>query len=128
MLRDGALSDPEVITLVNQEFVPVWVNIRTTPVPDIACMEEVLDKVEVNPDNMIQGSFSQGFFVRSIVLGSDGETLLNPQPGGASLGDLFTRGHFKYAQVKAKHYLPMLREALDRFRQRRDEKATSDSR
>lgn len=94
----------------------MWVNVRTTPVPDLACMNEVLDKVEVNSDGLVQGSFSQGFFLRSIVLASDGETLLNPQPGGASLGDLFTDGHFPYAQVKSKHYLPMLRESLERAR------------
>ena len=116
MLRDGALSDPEVITLVNEEFVPVWINVRTTPVPDLACMNEVLHNVEVNPDGRVQGSFSQGFFLRSVVLASDGETLLNAQPGGASLGDLFSEGHFKYGQVKAKHYLPMLRDALARAR------------
>ena len=91
-------------------------------------MNEVLGKVEFDSEGRILGSFSQGFFLRSVVLASDGETLLNPQPGGASLGDLFTEGHFKYAQVKSKHYLPMLRGALDRFRQRRDEKTTSDSR
>jgi len=117
MLRDGALSDPEVIALINEEFIPVWINIRTTPVPDIACMEEVLHNVEVDGDGRVQGSFSQGFFLRSVVLASDGETLLNPQPGGAALGDLFTEGHFKYGQVKAKHYLPMLRQALERARQ-----------
>src|SRR5215510_3524499 len=117
MLRDGALSDPQVVALVNDEFVPVWINVRTTPVPDLACMEDVLEKVEVNADNLVQGSFSQGFFLRSVVLASDGETLLNPQPGGAALGDLFTEGHFKYGQVKAKHYLPMLRQALERARQ-----------
>src|SRR6185295_10354934 len=116
MLRDGALSDPEVIALINEEFVPVWVNVRTTPVPDLACMNEVLHNVEVNPDGMVQGSFSQGFFLRSVVLASDGETLLNPQPGGASMGDLFSEGYFKYGQVKAKHYLPMLRGALERSR------------
>ena len=94
----------------------MWVNVRTTPVPDLACMNDVLFNVEVNSDGMVQGSFSQGFFLRSVVLASDGETLLNPQPGGASLGDLFTEGHFKYGQVKAKHYLPMLRQALERAR------------
>lgn len=120
MLRDGALSDPEVIGLINDEFIPVWINIRTTPVPDIACMEEVLANVDVNSDGFVQGSFSQGFFLRSVVLASNGETLLNPQPGGAALGDLFTEGYFKYGQVKAMHYLPMLRGALERARQSSD--------
>ena len=92
----------------------MWINIRTTPIPDIACMNEVLAKVEVDSNGMVEGSFSQGFFLRSVVLASDGETLLNPQPGSPSLGGLIADGHFPYAQVKSKHYLPMLRGALDR--------------
>ncbi len=96
--------------------MPVWINVRTTPVPDLACMEEVLEKVEVNADNYVQGSFSQGFFLRSVVLASDGETLLNPQPGHPTLGYLFSNGHFPYGQVKPEHYLPMLRAALERSR------------
>jgi len=106
-----------VVDLINDEFVPVWVNVRTTAVPDIACMEDVLGKVEVDGNGVVQGSFSQGFFLRSVVLAQDGETLLNPQDAGkASLGDLFTVGYFPYAQVKAKDYLPMLRAALERSR------------
>lgn len=96
--------------------MPVWINIRTTPVPDLACMNEVLGKVELNPDGLVQGSFSQGFFLRSVVLASDGETLVNPQPASPSLGDLFVEGHFPYGQVKSRHYLPMLRGALERAR------------
>src|SRR5574341_1533534 len=114
MLRDGALSDPRVIELVNGEFVPVWVNIRTTPVPDVPCMKEVLNGVELDERRHVSGGFSRGFFLRSVVLDSDGRTLLNPQEGGASLGKLFSDGHFAYGQVKSEHYLLMLRDALDR--------------
>jgi hypothetical protein len=97
--------------------VPVWINIRKSPLPDLDCMEDVLGKVEVDADNMVQGAFSQGFFVRSVVLASDGETLLNPQDARhISLGDLFSAGYFPYGQVKSKHYLPMLRAALERAR------------
>ena len=106
-----------MVDFVNEEFVPVWINVRTTPVPDLACMEDVLGKVDVDGDGVVQGSFSQGFFLRSVVLASDGETLLNPQDiEHASLGDLFTAGYFPYAQVKTKDYLPMLRAALERSR------------
>jgi len=95
----------------------VWINVRTTPVPDIACMEDVLGKVAVDADGVVRGAFSQGFFLRSVVLARDGETLLNPQDIlKASLGDLFTVGYFPYAQVKTKDYLPMLRGALERSR------------
>jgi hypothetical protein len=105
------------VDLLNEQFVPVWVNVRTTPVPDFACREDVLGKVEVDGDGLVQGSFNQGFFLRSVVLASDGETLLNPQDiRKASLGDLFSVGYFPYAQVKSKDYLPMLRAALERSR------------
>jgi hypothetical protein len=120
MLRDGALSDPEVVSLVNDEFVPVWVNVRTSPLPDLACMDQVIEGIKYDSGGYLTGSFNRGFFVRSVVLASDGETLLNPQKPKAALGDLFTEGHFPYAQVKAKHYLPMLREALDRARSLQD--------
>lgn len=105
-----------MVELVSESFVPVWINVRMTPVPDLACMNEVLDPVEVDANGMIQGSFNQGFFLRSVVLACDGRTLLNPQPGHASLGYLLANGHFPYGQVEAKHYLPMLRAALERAR------------
>jgi hypothetical protein len=105
-----------VVALINDEFVPVWINVRTTPLPDLACMDQVIEGIEYDADGYITGSFSQGFFLRSIVLASDGETLLNPQKSKAALGDLFSDGHFPYGQVKPKHYLPMLRESLDRAR------------
>jgi len=108
------LSDADVIELVNAEFVPVWINIRTTPIPDLACMEEVLHGVELDWELRVQGNFSQGFFLRSVVLASDGETLLNPQPGKATIWKLIGDGYFPYAQVKPEDYLKMLRAALER--------------
>lgn len=92
--------------------MPVWINVRTTPVPDIACMEEVLDGVPYDRERFVQGLFNKGFFLRSVVLASDGETLLNRQSGGMSPCKLIADGHFAYAQVKPSHYRRMLEEAL----------------
>lgn len=114
-LRDGALSDEEVLSLVNREFVPVWIDVRTTPLPDVACLEEAIEGIEYDADGRVTGSFNQGFFLRSVVLSSDGETLLNRQDKPA-LGDLFTKGYFSYAQVKPDDYLKMLRDALAKSR------------
>ena len=108
------MSHPAVIDLIHEAFVPVWVNVRISPIPDVACLESVLDQVQVDPDGRILGGFNQGFFLRSVVLGPDGSTLLNPQPGHAALEDLVSPGYFPYAQVKPQDYLPMLRGALAR--------------
>ena len=32
-LRSAALRDQTVIDAVNDQFVPVWINVRTTPIP-----------------------------------------------------------------------------------------------
>lgn len=90
----------------------MWINVRSAPLPDVACLEHATEGIPIDGDGYVRGSFNQGFFLRSIVLASDGETLLNRQKAKASLGDLFSEGHFPYAQVKAKDYLPMLRDAL----------------
>jgi len=100
---------------VNSRFVAVWVNIRTEPVPDVACLRGVIEGVRLDADRRVEGALNRGFFLRSVVLAGDGETLLNPQPGEASLGQLFSNGYFAYAQVKAQDYLEMLRSALARL-------------
>lgn len=114
-LRDGALSDDEVLAFINREFVPVWIDVRTTPLPDVACLEEAIEGIEYDADGRVVGSFNQGFFLRSVVLSSDATTVLNRQDKPA-LGDLFTKGHFSYAQVNADDYLRMLRGALENLR------------
>lgn len=100
---------------MNREFVPVWVDVRTTPLPDVASIEPALEGIEYDADGRVTGSFNQGFFLRSLVLSSDAATLLNPQDKPA-LGDLFSKGYFSYAQVKADDYLKMLRGSLERSR------------
>jgi hypothetical protein len=116
-LRAGALSDPRVIALVNERFVPVWVNIRTDPLPATPVLSRVLLRAEVAPDGHIGDLFSRGFFLRSLVLTPDGSRLLNPQAETpeASVATYSQKGHFAYAQVKPDDYLLMLEGALRRF-------------
>ena len=116
-LRASALSDPQVIALVNQRFVPVWVNIRTDPLPATPVLSRVLLKTEMGPDRHVEDLFSKGFFLRSLVLTPDGQRLLNPQAETvkASMETYSQKGYFAYAQVKPDDYLLMLDSALRRF-------------
>ena len=116
-LRAGALSNPRVIALVNERFVPVWVNIRTDPLPETPVLSQVLLKTQVSPDHHVDDLFSKGFFLRSLVLTSDGQALLNPQADSVkgSMETYSQKGYFAYAQVKPDDYLLMLDSALRRF-------------
>lgn len=104
-----------IIHLVNAEFVAVWINVRTTPIPKLPCLAKVLGEVQVNAEGFVQGDFNQGFFVRSVVLASDGKTLLNTESGDAPMAKMFAEGHFPYAWVKASDYLVMLHKSLARL-------------
>src|SRR5438067_1548042 len=94
---------------------------RTTPVPDIP--KDILDRVLMNAfldeEHRIDDTFSQGFFLRSLVLSPDGSALLNPQATTVvSSSENFRHlGYFAYAQTKAEEFLPMLEESLRNFRQ-----------
>ena len=103
-----------MIDLVNRRFIPVWINIRTTPVPDIPCLDEALPGVHLDEQRYV-GFLGQGFFLRSIVLSPQGTRLLNPEWGGSSLLKLVVDGHFAYAAVKPADYLQMLEKALSRL-------------
>jgi len=100
-----------VIDLVNERFVPVWINIREEPIPDLRALDAAIEGIELDGRRRVPGGFSKSFFLRSVVLSPDGGRLLNPQDK-PNLGHLFTRGHFPYAQVKPEDYLAMLELAL----------------
>jgi hypothetical protein len=107
-----------VIDLINAEFVPVWINVRRQPVPRWAFVGQVLLNGRLDAAHRIKDPFSEGFFLRSVVITPDGQTLLNPQPPtvlGASM-QFFVRGDVSYAQIDAGDYLVMLRKALDHYR------------
>lgn len=97
---------------MNARFEPVWINVRTTAVPEDAGVVAGTDDLSLNSDRTVPAGFHKGFFVRSLVLAPGGARLLNPQSRGQPMATFNARGHFPYAQVKAGDYLPMLREAL----------------
>jgi hypothetical protein len=78
----------------------------------------VLVNAKVGPDNKIVDPFSEGFFVRSVALTPDSETLLVKQPttAMASLGKILRDGDNLYAVLDPPEYLSMLKHALEHFR------------
>lgn len=96
--------------------MPVWIDVRRTPVPDLPAIREALIAAELDEEGRVRDLFSLGFFLRSLVLSQDGRTLLNPQPNTVEGSvELFSqRGYFSYAQVRPSDYLEMLALALSR--------------
>jgi hypothetical protein len=115
-LRSGALSDKQVIALVNSRMVPVWVDVRHEPLPPLPA-GGLPPGFELDEHRRFRAPLQEGFFLRSLVLSPDAQVLLNPQPDSreASKASLYEKGYFSYAQVKAADYLPMLEEAIARL-------------
>lgn len=109
-----------MIGLISSELVPVWIDVRRSPVPDLEAVRATLIGAELDHEHRVCDLFSLGFFLRSLVLSPDGRTLLNPQPNTVEGSvELFRRrGYFSYAQVRADDYLEMLSLALERHRAR----------
>ena len=102
-----------MIALVNAELVPVWINVRTTPLPDIPALRHLVAGLEVKLDETRRvDEKHRGFFVVSAVTTGDGSVLLNPEPTDHPVAMLFDEGHFPYARIRADDYLVMLRKAL----------------
>ncbi len=116
-LRSEALADQAVIDLVDDRFVPVWIDVRKEPVPDLRRLDQVLIEGRLDSTRHMANLFSLGFFLRSVVLDPERTTILNWQPTtlmGSSLR-FWTQGSFAYAQHEAGDYRRMLLEALERF-------------
>jgi hypothetical protein len=114
-LRSGALSDDDVIDLINAKLVPVWIDVRTESLPPLP-PGTISSRIELDANRRVVKPLQEGFFLRSLVLSSDGKVVLNlqddsPEGARASMRD---HGYFSYAQVKAIDYLPMLRDAIAR--------------
>ena len=115
MLRSAALSDPRVMELVNQRFVPVWINVRTTALPHLPAVREALVNARVDGDDRVADLFSKGFFVRTVVLAPGDFALLNRQPGtlAGGVARMALDGELAYAEVNPGQYLVMLRRSLE---------------
>lgn len=113
-LRSDALRDPRVIALANRSFVPVWMNVRTTPLPAWPFLKDVLVTAKLDADNRVVDKWSRTFFVHTILVSPDGQVLLNPgaktvaQTAKALLFD----GNFSYEMLEAGEYLGALQRAL----------------
>jgi len=70
------MSDPRVIALVHERFVPVWVNVRETPFPDVAAMDGAVAEFGLGPDRRLKKSFSFYFHARTYAASPDGGRLL----------------------------------------------------
>jgi hypothetical protein len=98
----------------------VWINVRESALPDLPFWPQVLENARLGPDRRIVDAFSQGFFLRELVVTPDGQTLLNPQAESfsASASTMLHRSHFAYAQTKPLELKNMLAAALRRFQAR----------
>jgi hypothetical protein len=90
--------------------------VRVTPLPRRPWVHDVLVNARVDGNNKIIDPFSVGFFIRSVILSPDGETILNPYPKTvlASMATIARTGDNLYANLDAPDYLTMLNRALDR--------------
>jgi hypothetical protein len=115
-LRSDALRDARVIDLLNASFVPVWINVRTTPLPAWPFLKDVLVTAKLDANRRVIDGWSRTFFVHSIAVSPDGQRLLNP--GAKTVAEtaksLIFEGNFSYEAIDAGEYLGMLRRALDR--------------
>jgi hypothetical protein len=116
-LRSDALRDARVISLINRVYVPVWINVRTTPLPRFPFQKQTLVTATVDADNRVTDTFSRTFYVRSVIVSPDGQTLLNPGPAtvAATAKSLVLEGSFGYEELEAGAYLGMLRRSLVRL-------------
>ncbi len=116
VLRSAALNDDRVLQLINDRFVPVWVNVRTTAVPPFPFLGEVLVTGKVDADRRVIDRFSRTFFFRSVISTSDGQALLNPgAPTVAKTArKIVFEGDSSYEANTPEDYLTMMMHALDR--------------
>ena len=81
MLRDGALSDSAVITLANDKFIPVWINIREDPFPKARALSAYEWDLFLTTDRQVMNLYYLGFFIRTYIISPDLQTLLNEDDG-----------------------------------------------
>ncbi len=116
-LRSDALRSQPVIDLANQAFVPVWINVRTTPLPPWPFLQDVLVTAKLDEGRRVTDTFSRTFFVHTILVSPDGQRLLNPgaKTVSATAKSLLFDDDFSYEALEAGEYLGMMRRALERL-------------
>ncbi len=82
------MSDPRVIALVNERFVPVWINVRENPFPDVPAMDGAVAEFKLGPDRRLKESFSYYFHARTYAVSPDGRRLLAMARGTTQAGSV----------------------------------------
>jgi hypothetical protein len=97
-----------VIDFVNENFVPVWVNIRCEPFPDAPALTSYYTwDLLLDRERRVTSAYYLGYFLRTYVLDADGRTLYDDEDG--VLGRI---------SMRPGPYMDMLRASLERFRLR----------
>ncbi len=117
-LRSSALRDDRVIEMINEKFVPVWLNVRKDPLPQFPFIEKILVTATLDHENRVNDTFSKNYFLRSVIVSPDGLKLLNPgaETVAAATRKLVFEGDFTYESIDPGDYLSMLMHALERFK------------
>lgn len=102
-------------------MVPVWINVRQDPIPDLPERQDILLGARIDEDGRIVDLGSKGFFLRVLVLDPHDLSLLNRQEDTAagSVAQLGREGAFSYAQQQPRGVRPMLEAALGTYAERR---------
>lgn len=103
LLRSGALADARVAAVVNDRFVPVWVDTRESPYPAVPALDEPARDLGLGDDRRIVDTVTYYFHARTFLVSADGRRLLNREEALESL-----------TVVRAGPYLEMLERALAR--------------
>lgn len=116
-LRTDALRSAQVIDLINNAYVPVWLNVRTTPLPPFPFIKDILVTAKLDAERHVIDKWSRTFFIHTILVTPDGQTLLNP--GAKTVAQtakaLIFEGNFSYEMLDAGEYLGVLRRSLERL-------------
>ncbi len=80
-LRDGALTSAQVIGYINEHFVPVWINIRKDPWPQVPATRKYEWQLLLSPTRESLSLGARGFFIRSYIISPDEQRLLNDEDG-----------------------------------------------
>jgi hypothetical protein len=115
-LRSDALRSRKVVDLVNLAFVPVWINVRTTPLPPFPFLQEILVTARLNAERRVVDRWSRTFYVHTIIASFDGQHLLNRGANtvASTARALLLEGNFSYEAIDAGGYLGILQRALER--------------
>ena len=96
-----------MIDYVNENLVPVWVNIRCDAFPPVAALWRYGSEWDLflDSDRKMTNLYYLGFFLRSYILSPDLETLLNEDDGVLGMS----------TNMSGDSYLPMLEGSVHRF-------------